>query len=108
MIQPKPLSQILDEVDRLSWTDALCLPRDTPWTLQTRGVVVDPDKCPEAPGSVVVDGHELAYTITVQHVQDVKANALAQRTDLSAEQLLKALKYYCKNDAFVSFRTADG
>ena|GEM_PF-6186751 len=108
MFELKPLSQILNDIDSFSWACALYLPLDRPWTLQTLGVVSDPDVLTDAADSVVVDGCVLGYALTVQQIQDVKASALAQRPDLSLQQLFRAFIYYCSRDAFLDFSKHDG
>ncbi len=74
----------------------LCLPSDSPWTLDTEGVFVDCDS--ELPKSA--DGREIEETVddvTIEQIVDW-ADRLAGREDDAAR--LDVFRYYYRFDAF--------
>lgn len=47
--------------------------------------------------------HKLRSRLSVHTVRQILMNARVQRPRLSTEELLKALNYYYRHDAFISF-----
>ena len=75
---------------------------DEKWSLKTHCVVLNPDKCEgggESPDAAVQRG--LSYVLSVQQLQDIRANAVAQKQGLTEQELFDAVLYYYNNDAFI-------
>jgi hypothetical protein len=89
------LSEVLETSSALPWKRALYLPGRPPWTLETKGAVLDPEEEP------VVEG--LCYVLGIAQVQEIVENARLQRPDATLPELLKAFHFYFGRDALIDF-----
>jgi hypothetical protein len=97
------LAKVLFGVGDLSWDYALYIPASNPSWLPDMPVMVldpeesdDPDDDPDE-----AKKNNLKYALTISSVQDVVDNARAQDANADLNILIKALKYYYDNDAFI-------
>ncbi|WP_146504708.1 DUF7716 domain-containing protein [Rubinisphaera italica] len=97
------LSDVLDVAGEFQWSDALYLPINTAFTLNTPAIVYDPD-------DVVDDGQEtpvfpsengMVYVLGINTVQEILSNLNQQKPECTADDKLKALNHYVLNDAFI-------
>jgi hypothetical protein len=80
------------------------MPFDKKWKLDTQCAVLDPNDCEgdaEVPEFAAQNG--LSYVLSVQQIQDIQANATAQRQGLTDQELFEAFLYYYDNDAYIKF-----
>ena len=104
MSELRRLTEVLSEVEELPWNHALYLPFNSKWALDTQCAILDPDDCSDdEENPPLAIQHGLSYALTVQQLQGIRANAAAQLSTLSEEDLLTALLYYYDNDAFIKF-----
>src|SRR5262245_10408366 len=97
------LEDVLARVDGFRWDYALHLPNGE-WSLETRGAVLDPtdaESADDVPPFALENG--LRSVLGMQAVQDVVANARAQKHSATALDLLQALRFYFERDAFIEF-----
>jgi hypothetical protein len=98
------LSEVFETADHLPWNEALYLPIGKRWTLKSPAVVCSPDACEEGQEvPEIARQNGLTYAVGVSAMQDIVANATAQRPSCSLEELLDAFLFYYTNDAFVRF-----
>ena len=98
------LGDVLGNADTLPWDHAVYLPTDGQWDESSLAVVLDPDGAAEDEEEPpLAKAHGLKYALDVATLQDVIANAREQRRDIDLSGLLRALLYYCENDAFIAF-----
>lgn len=97
------LREVLQRVDELPWNNAVYLPRNVSWDLETVAIVWDPDDVdddsdeePAYPGSL-----GMRYVLGVRDVQGIVSNLLQQRGECSIEDKLRAFLFYCDNAAFI-------
>lgn len=100
------LSYVLENIDEFEWSDALFLPEDEVWNLDTEGLICDPndvenesDEVPQA-----AKEHNLIDALSIQDIQDIVYNAKQQKENVSIDELLEAYLYYYDNDAFVEWK----
>lgn len=100
------LSYVLENIDEFEWSDALYLPEDEVWNLDTEGLICDPNdvenECDEVPQ--VAKEHNLIDALSIQDIQDIVYNAKQQKENVSIDELLEAYLYYFDNDAFVEWK----
>ena len=98
------LLEVLDIVETLPWDQALYLGGTPPWDACSPCAVLDPDEY-DGPEERLLSGgeHEFHYALSIATVQDIVANAKAQKPDVDLRGLIEALNYYYKNDAFIEF-----
>jgi len=73
------------------------------WTVETPCAVVDNDDLDETGSHPLVVRHNLERALSVSQVQDIAANLAAQGAEGTERELLRALVFYVKNDAFVEY-----
>ena len=99
------LSQFLQSPDDFPWNEAIYLPKDKTWSLNSPIAVWNPDDFDEGEEDPkIVRDNGLTYALGVSAGQDIVANAREQKTDLTMDDLLNAFLFYYKNDAFISFK----
>jgi len=97
------IADVFSQLDQLLWTDCIYLPLGQP-TLATPCIIHDPDDV--APGRDVPDEAErLGYVegLGIDDLRSVRDNAKLQGRGPTDAELLQALTYYLKNDAFITF-----
>ena len=96
------LSEVIDIIETLPWDQALYLKGTPPWQACSPCAVLDPDEFDALQNRPLFsDEHELHYALSIQTVQDIVANAKAQKPDVDLAGLIEALNYYYRNDAFM-------
>ncbi len=94
-------SEALRRAVELTWQFAVfLLPGDR--SLDSVCMVLDLDECEDdsdEPEAAKVAG--LAYSLGVQELQQILANARLQKSDLSRKEELAAYVYYEENDSFL-------
>ena len=99
-----PLAKVLLGVDDLPWEYALYIPASSPgWLPDMSVMVLDPDETDDPdddPDEAKDNG--LKYALTISSVQDIVNNARSQKANVDMNVLIKALKYYYDNDAFIT------
>lgn len=96
------LRDLLVDVEKYSWKDSLFFSKEGEWSLDSNCAVLNMDDLEddeEIPPFAF--DNNLRYVLTIQEVQDVVKNIRLQNEDCSEEDLIKALLYYYKNDAFI-------
>ena len=98
------LAAVLLGADDLPWEYALYIPALTPcWLKDMPVMVLDPEETDDPdddPDEACKNG--LKYALTISCLQDVVENARAQDCSVNLDILIKALKYYYDNDAFIT------
>jgi hypothetical protein len=100
------ISALLTTAEQLPWTDALYLPSQEAWTIQTKGAVLNPDECEhdqDVPDFAAAQG--LQYTLGLHQIQEVVQNARQQKPDVTVDDLFRAFLHYYDHDAFIRFAT---
>jgi len=101
------LGDIFNNASDFLWKYALYLPLDNDWTLETLGAVLDPMDVenPDDPEDIpdFAKKNSLKYILMIGDFQQVVENAREQIIDITQSDLLEALKFYFKNDAFIEF-----
>lgn len=100
------LAEVLTDIDALTWSHALYLDKQQPWSAASRCAVLDPNdtedlEVDDEPQLITI--HDLRYALTVSTVQDIVDNTKQQRVGVSLEELIQAVNYYYKNDAFIEW-----
>ena len=99
------LSYILENINDFKWSDALFLPEEEVWELDTEGLIWDPDdvedESDEGPKAAMDLG--LIHALSIQNIQDIVYNAKQQKESASADDLLEAYLYYYDNDAYIEW-----
>ena len=99
------LVYVLEHINEFNWSDALFLPEDEVWNLNTKCMVLDPDDVEddEEDAPQIAKEKGLIYTLSIQNVQMIYENVHEQKGDCSNDDLIKALLYYYDNDAYIEF-----
>lgn len=97
------LRSILNNIEKFEWTDALFLPEDETWSLDTQGAVIDPDDVEDDTDEVPEFAKEnnLMYALDIQTIKGIIKNAYEQKTDCTDKDLIEAFLYYYDSDAFM-------
>ncbi len=96
------LRDVLERAEQLEWNGVLFLQGDpTSWSSDTLALVVPEDEVDDNDRHPEADRHAVDYTLNISAVQDVKANALAQWSDVHVNLLVDALRHYFTRDAFM-------
>ncbi|MCE3200955.1 hypothetical protein JI735_24330 [Paenibacillus sonchi] len=97
------LRKILNNIEQFEWSDALFLPADETWDLDTKGAIIDPDDVEDDSDEVPEFAREnnLMYALDIQTVKGIIKNALVQKVECTDEDLIEAFLYYYDNDAFI-------
>jgi hypothetical protein len=99
----KTLGEVLLGADALSWRHALYLPNCEEWNESTPCEVADPDENEDAENVPLFDKEpKLEYALCISTVQDIIINARLQNPKATLGDLLEALIFYYKNDAFIN------
>jgi hypothetical protein len=100
------LRKILEDIEQFEWSDALFLPEDETWDLDTRGAVMDPDEVEDDSDEVpeFARDNNLMYTLDIQTIKGIVKNALAQKTESTDEDLIESFLYYYDHDAFMEIK----
>ena len=97
------LGDVLQCIEDFHWEDFLFAVTRPPWTSETRCAVLerDPysDELPEEARRL-----SLVPVLQVQDVKSVVRNAMRQRPDIQAADLVRALEFYFTRDAFIDFQ----
>lgn len=97
------LKKILNNIEQFEWSDALFLPADETWDLDTKGAIIDPDDV-EDDGDEVPEfakKNNLMYALDIQTIKGIIKNALVQKVECTDEDLIEAFLFYYDNDAFI-------
>ena len=99
------LSFILENIDDFEWSDALFLPEDEVWNMDTEGMICDPNDVENESDEVPKAAKErnLIYALSIQDLQDIVYNAKQQKEKASVDEVLEAYLYYYDNDAFIEW-----
>ncbi|EPY12847.1 hypothetical protein [Paenibacillus alvei] len=97
------LRSILNNIEKFEWTDALFLPEDETWSLDTQGAVIDPDDVEDDNYEVpkFAQDNNLMYALDIQTIKGIIKNAYEQKADCTDKDLIEAFLYYYDNDAFM-------
>lgn len=97
------LGDVLNQIEKYKWSDALYLPEDEVWNVASKCLVLDPDDVEddndEAPQIAI--SNNLQYALDIQTVQGVIDNYKHTYDDLSDERLVEAFLFYYDNDSFI-------
>lgn len=101
------LRYLLVNIEQFEWSDALFLPEDAIWSLDTHCLVLDPDDVEDDADEVprLAKDNNLMYTLGIQTIQDIVRNAYEQKIECTDVDLFKAFLYYYDNDAFIIIRS---
>lgn len=105
MSETLELVYVLEHINEFNWSDALFLPEDEVWNLNTKCMVLDPDDVEddEEDAPQIAKEKGLIYTLSIQNVQMIYENVHEQKEDCSNDDLIKAFLYYYDNDAYIEF-----
>jgi len=97
------LTKVLLKIGNLPWEYALYIPAvDTVWSEDMKCMVLDPDETDDPDHDPdIAKANGLKYALTISDVQDIVVNAKAQKENVKQELILKAIKYYYDNGAFI-------
>lgn len=104
-IEKMTIKEILANIDKLEWSDSLFLPDTEKWSLETQGIIHDPDdiECEEDEVPLIAKENNLFCSINIGTIQDIADNVKQQIPEYSIEQLFDAFVYYWDNDSFIDF-----
>jgi hypothetical protein len=110
MLELVRLGEILVAIENADERAWLYLPRDTEWSsdtggalLQSEEVAAEEEDLPDAGVPKVALDAGLVQVLPLTTVQDVVANARAARPSVEVTELIAALKFYYERDAFIDF-----
>lgn len=97
------MRDILNNIEEFKWSDALFLPEDEVWSLDTQGAIIDPDDVEDDSDEVPKFAKEnnLMYALDIQTLKGIIRNASEQKTECTDKDFIKAFLYYYDNDAFI-------
>lgn len=97
------LRKVLSNIKEYNWSDALYLPEDETWDLETKAAIIDPDDVEDDSDEVPLFAkqNDLMYALDIQTIKGIINNALMQKNDCTHSDLLEAFLYYYDNDAFI-------
>jgi hypothetical protein len=97
------LGKVLSNIDSFSWDHALYISQtDGGWLENLPCMVLDPEETDDPDDDPVeAKNNGLKYLLMISTVQDVVENAKAQQANIGTPQLIKALRYFYQNDAFL-------
>ncbi|WP_305845492.1 DUF7716 domain-containing protein [Photobacterium leiognathi] len=98
------LAKVLLNVDDLPWEYALYIPKvDIAWAKDMKCMILDPEETDDPDDDPdVAKSNGLKYALTISDVQDVVENVKTQDPSCDIDILIRALKYYYDNDAFIN------
>lgn len=96
------LRDILNHIEKFEWSDALFLPEDETWSLDTQAAIIDPDDVEDESDEVpkFARDNNFMYALDVQTIKGIIKNAYEQKAECTDEDLIEAFLYYYDNDAF--------
>lgn len=99
------IKDVLINCEKFEWSDALFLPEAEVWSLETQGIIWDPDDVEddEEEYPEVAKENKLFCSISIQTIQGIVDNAKQQVKACSIEQLFDAFLFYWDHDAFITF-----
>ena len=106
------LAYVLCHIDDFKWSDALFLPQNEVWNLQSSCVVLDPDDVLLDPDDFYISNNEMCthtaedkfvYSLDIQTIQLICKNAYDQKPNCTVEDLLNAFLYFYDHDAYLEF-----
>ncbi|MDQ0178363.1 DUF7716 domain-containing protein [Bacillus chungangensis] len=88
------LRHILNNIEKYKWSDALFLPVDETWSLDTQGAVIDPDDAEDDGDEVpkFAKDYHLIYVLDIQTIKATIKNASEQKTEYTDKDLTGFLK----------------
>lgn len=97
------LGKILTNIEQFEWSDALFLPEDEAWDLDTKGAIIDPDDIENDSDEMPEFAREnnLVYALDIQTIKGITKNAFVQKNECTDKDLIEAFLYYYDNDAFI-------
>src|SRR5688572_15913689 len=105
--QPK-LKDVFLDIENKPANAWLYLPKDKNWNLNCRCEILESEEIPSAqendPQAGIPDmakQNGLMQVLPVTIVQDIIANAKAQKHDATQQEIFRAFNYYYKHDAFI-------
>ena len=98
------LANMLSNIQQLPWEYALYIATpEANWLGDTKCMVLDPEETDDPDDDpVAAKANGFKYVLTISEVQDIVENIHAQRKNAEVDMLIKALKYYYDNDAFIT------
>lgn len=106
----EPFRKTLRRVFHHPGTAWVYLPLAGGWTLETDSAVLISEEVPPEFEDEPLAGypafaiaHDLERVISVASLQEVVANAVGQRPDISDDELFRAFEFYHDKDAFIAF-----
>ncbi len=98
------IREVLSNAENLKWSDALFLSDAEEWTLDSRGIIWDPDdvESDEAEVPEIAERNGLYCSMNISTIQEIVENAKQQAGNCSVEILFEAFLYYWDQDAFLS------
>lgn len=99
------LSQVLESAEQLPHQGDLFLTKDEKLTQDTKCAVLFEDDSFEFTEETLLfaETHGLNYHCGIHLVQDVVANVMLQKSEVSISDLVTALEHYLEYDAFYDF-----
>ena len=99
------LAYVLCHIDDFKWSDALFLPQNEVWNLQSSCVVLDPDDFYTSNNEICTHTAEdkFVYSLDIQNIQLICENAYDQKPNCTVEDLLNAFLYFYDHDAYLEF-----
>jgi hypothetical protein len=104
------LSEVLATIDDRPQNAWVYLAKDEEWGLASKSAVMESEEVPagleDEPDAGVPEfakQNNLIQVLPVSVLQDVVANARAQRNRVAANDLLRAFLFYYRHDAFIVF-----
>lgn len=94
-----PLASLLNDVESFAPDGSLWMRFMLPWSELSECLLVEDY---DGDFDESIDGFD--YCLGVDAVQDVVANARLQKEQVSIHELVSALSFYCKNDAFINLQ----
>lgn len=101
-IKLENITTILEKINDISWKLSLYSAEQYPFNTESVGVVLDANE-EEYAHAAFIKENNLRYILGIQTIQDIVINAKGQKHDVSTNNLLEALNFYIKNDAFIKF-----
>ncbi len=98
------LAKVFLNIHDLPWEYALYIPSsDADWSSNMECMILDPEETDDPDDDPdMAKNNGLKYALTISAVQDVVENIISQNKNADMEMLIKALKYYYDNDAFIN------
>ena len=104
-IEKFTLAEVLCNIKKFTWSDALYLPVDQVWSKDTKGVVLDPDDVEDDEDDLpkYAKDHMLTYALSIQDIEGIVENAKGQKKECAIDDLVQAYLFYYDHDAFIDW-----